>query len=175
METISPSVDRIGAALRALRRAHESDQPGNDPVALGAKCLHTVVAQLAEEGVPQEDLQPLSDLEARVRQFMAQTKGQGAANRRKQLPPSDLLLARGAAVIDLLIKAGADESEAAQTVMRRLMAAGVPPPKQGGDARVGDACSNGGPPFSRGSGPARRNGNIRISPARSTPSPPMSG
>jgi hypothetical protein len=135
METISPSVDRIGAALRALRRAHESDEPGNDPVALGAKCLHAVVAQLGEEGVPKEDLQPLSDLEARVRKFMAQTKGQGAANRRKQLPPSDLLLARGAAVIDLLIKAGADEGEAAQTVMRRLMAAGVPPPKQGGDAR----------------------------------------
>ena len=94
-----------------------------------------MVAQLGEEGVPQEDLQPLSDLEARVRQFMAQTQGRGVANRRKQLPPSDLLLARGAAVIDLLIKAGADESEAAQTVMRRLMAAGVPPPKQGGDAR----------------------------------------
>ena len=135
MQTVSPSVDRIGAALRALRRAHESDEPGNDPVALGAKCLHAVVAQLGEEGVPKEDLQPLSDLEARVRQFMAQTQGAGAANRRKQLPPSDLLLARGAAVIDLLIKAGADESEAAQTVMRRLMAAGVPPPKQGGDAR----------------------------------------
>lgn len=94
-----------------------------------------MVAQLAEEGVSQEDLQPLSDLEARVRQFMAQTQGKGVANRRKQRPPSDLLLARGAAVIDLLIKAGADESEAAQTVMRRLMAAGVPPPKQGGDAR----------------------------------------
>ena len=56
METISPSVDRIGAALRALRRAHESDQPGNDPVLLGAKCLHAVVAQLGEEGVSQEDL-----------------------------------------------------------------------------------------------------------------------
>ena len=135
MQTVSPSVDRIGAALRALRRAHESDEPGNDPVALGAKCLHAVVAQLAEEGVPVEDLQPLSDLEARVRKLVGQAKGQGAANRRKQLPPSDLLLARGAAVIDLLIKAGADESEAAQTVMRRLMAAGVPPPKQGGDAR----------------------------------------
>jgi hypothetical protein len=38
-------------------------------------------------------------------------------------------------VIDLLIKAGNDESEAAQIVMRRLVAAGVPPPQQGGDAR----------------------------------------
>jgi hypothetical protein len=135
MQTVSPSVDRIGAALKALRRAHGADEPGGDPVALGAKCLHAVVAQLAEEGVPQEDLQPLNDLEERIREFMAQTQGVGVANRRKQRPPSDLLLARGAAVIDLLIKAGADENEAAQTVMRRLVAAGVPPPKQGGDAR----------------------------------------
>ena len=135
MQTLSPSVDRIGAALKALRRAHGSDEPGNDPVALGAECLQAVVAQLTEEGVPPEDLQPLSDLEARVRQFMAQTQGSSVANRRKQRPPSDLLLARGAAVIDLLIKAGADEGEAAQSVMRRLMAAGVPPPTKGGDAR----------------------------------------
>lgn len=135
MRTLSPSVDRIGAALKALRRAHGSDEPDKDPVALGAKCLHAVVAQLAEEGVPQEDLQPLSELEARIRQFMAQTQATGSANRRKRRPPSDLLLARGSAVIDLLIKAGADESEAAQAVMRRLMAVGVPPPTKGGDAR----------------------------------------
>jgi hypothetical protein len=135
MQTLSPSVDRIGAALKALRRAHATDEPGSDPVALGAKCLQALVAQLAEEGVPPEDLQPLSDLEARVRRFMTQTQGPGVANRRKQRPPSDLLLARGAAVIDLLVKAGADEGEAAQSVMRRLMAAGVPPPTKGGDAR----------------------------------------
>ena len=134
MQTTSPTVDRIGAALRALRRAHgaESDK---DPLPLGAKCLGAVVAQLAEEGVPQEDLQPLVALESRLQNLMAQMQGQGVANRRRQLPPSDVLLARGAAVIDLLIKGGADESEAAQTVMRRLIAAGVPPPKQGGDAR----------------------------------------
>ena len=45
------------------------------------------------------------------------------------------MLARVSAVIDLLIKAGHDEAEAAQTVMRRLMAAGVPAPAKGGDAR----------------------------------------
>jgi hypothetical protein len=66
---------------------------------------------------------------------MAQAQGEGVANRRKRRPPSDALLARGAAVIDLLIKAGSDEGEAAQIVMRRLMTAGVPPPQQGGDAR----------------------------------------
>jgi len=38
-------------------------------------------------------------------------------------------------VIDLRIKTGHDESESAQIVMRRLVAAGVPPPQKGGDAR----------------------------------------
>ena len=135
MQTVSPSVDRIGAALKALRRAHGSDAEGQDLVALGAKCLGAILDQLAEEGIPQEDLQPLRYLEVRLHELMTQSRGQGVANRRKQRPPSDVLLARGAAVIDLLVKAGADESEAAQAVMRRLMAAGVPPPKQGGDAR----------------------------------------
>jgi hypothetical protein len=135
MQTSSPTIDRIGAALRALRRAYGPESDKKDSLPLGAKCLGAVVAQLAEEGLPQEDLQPLVELEARLEQLMAQSQGQGIANRRRQLPPSELLLARGAAVIDLLIKGGADESEAAQMVMRRLMAVGVPPPKQGGDAR----------------------------------------
>jgi hypothetical protein len=94
-----------------------------------------IVDQLAEEGVPQEDLQPLIALEGSLRQLMAQTQGAGLANRRKQRSPSEVLLARGAAVIDLLIKAGSDEGEAAQIVMRRFVAAGIPAPQQGGDAR----------------------------------------
>jgi len=94
-----------------------------------------VIAQLREEGLPPEDLQPLIDLEAILRKLKAQTQGEGIANRRKRRPPSDALLARASAVIDLLIKAGHDENEAAQMVMRRLMAIGVPPPEKGGDAR----------------------------------------
>jgi hypothetical protein len=46
-----------------------------------------------------------------------------------------VFLARVAAVIDLLIKSGSDEEDAAQLIMRRLVASGVPPPRQGGDAR----------------------------------------
>src|SRR3990172_417434 len=135
MQTLSPSIDRIGAALRALRQTHGHDAQSADKISLGAKCLHVIVAQLTEEGVRREDLQPLIDLEASLRQLMAQTQGEGVANRRKQRAPSDIFLARASAVIDLLIKAGNDENEAAQIVMRRLMAAGVPPPQQGGDAR----------------------------------------
>lgn len=134
MQTLSPSADRIGAALKALRQTQEHDAKG-DKVALGAKCLHVVIAQLKEEGVPQEDLQPLVELEAILQRLKAQAQGESVANRRRRRPPSEVLLARACAVIDLLIKAGHDESEAAQMVMRRLMAAGVPPPQQGGDAR----------------------------------------
>ena len=63
MQTHSPTIDRIGAALKALRQTHGHAQ-SEDKVSLGAKCLHVILAQLTEEGVPQEDLQPLNDLEA---------------------------------------------------------------------------------------------------------------
>lgn len=45
------------------------------------------------------------------------------------------MLARASVIIDLLVKAGQDESEAAQNVMRRLIAVGVPAPARGGDSR----------------------------------------
>ena len=144
METSSPSTDRIGAALRALRRTHEDDHP--DPVSLGIKCLKAVVDELAAYGVPAEDLKPLADLEglvagrkaARATQDVPVTRAESTEigrDRRHSSPPSTTLLARAAAVIDLLVRAGQDEAEAAQSVMRRLLAAGVPPPAQGGDSR----------------------------------------
>jgi hypothetical protein len=76
--------------------------------------------------VPQEDLQPLVELDL-LQTLREQPQGNNVAKGRKGRPPS--------AVIDLLIKAGHDENKAAQAVMRLLMAAGVPPPKKGGDAR----------------------------------------
>ena len=45
------------------------------------------------------------------------------------------MLARVSAVIDLLVKAGYEEGEAAQIIMRRLIASGVPAPVKGGDSR----------------------------------------
>lgn len=129
----------------AIGRSHRRGAQGaqTDPragrrrgrLALGAKCLHVLIAQLAEEGVPRQELQPLVDLEAFLRELKEQSVSKSAANRRKGRPPSELLLARASAVIDLLIKAGHDENKAAQAVMRLLVAGGVPPPQQGGDAR----------------------------------------
>jgi hypothetical protein len=135
MQTLSPSADRIGAALKALRRVEAQDGNSEDKLSLGAKCLHVLIAQLTEEGVPQEDLQPLVDLEAVLQMLLEQLQGKDVAKRRKGRLPSEALLARASAMIDLLIKAGYDESKAAQAVMRLLVAAGVPPPQKGGDAR----------------------------------------
>jgi hypothetical protein len=138
MQTPSPSVDRLGAALKALREAYAGALDTSDKTALGEKCLHVLIAQLAQDGVPQEDLQPLIDLETSIEALKAQVgqaQAQGSLNRRKRKPPSDILLARLAVVIDLLIKAGYDDAEAAQLLTRRMLAAGVPPPEKGGDAR----------------------------------------
>ena len=135
MQPLAPSVDRLGAALRALRQVHACEPESEDKTALGAKCLHVVIAQLTEEGLPQEDLQPLIDLETSLRQPKAPGQGGSAANRHRRRPPSEIFLARVAAVIDLLVKAGYEEGEAAQIVTRKLIAVGVPPPERGGDAR----------------------------------------
>lgn len=108
MQTLTPTVDRIGAALKALRQTHPHDATSEDKISLGAKCLHVIIAQLTEEGVPQQDLQPLLDLEAALAGLkpQAKAKGHGLPERRKQRAPSDVFLARASAVIDLLIKAG---------------------------------------------------------------------
>jgi len=135
METVSPSADRIGAALRALRRT--SPPEAGDEASLALKCLQAVIAELAADGVSLEDLQPLADLGKLVggSTAVAPKPAQAHRERRRGSAPSAILLARAAAAIDLLVKAGQDESEAAQTLMRRLLAAGVPPPAQGGDSR----------------------------------------
>ncbi|MGA7457550.1 MAG: hypothetical protein WBW51_09590, partial [Methyloceanibacter sp.] len=80
-------------------------------------------------------MKPLLHLDARLRQMLTPLHSETVSNRRKRRPPSVALLARVSALIDLLIKAGSGEAEAAQIIMRRLVAAGIPALKQGGDAR----------------------------------------
>src|SRR5665811_1575733 len=125
METLSPSADRIGAALRALRRAYSAET--GDKTSLAIKCLQAVIAELEADGVSAEDLQPLADLEGLV------AGGEHAAaspspspteperDRRHSSAPSETLLARAAVLIDLLVRSGQDESEAAQSVMLSLI------------------------------------------------------
>jgi hypothetical protein len=131
--TLSPNAERLSAALKALRLTHDHDPHQDNKTVLGAKCLKVVIAQLAEDGVATEDLQPLIDLEAGLKQ--GRPRGGRTPNRRRGGTPSEALLARVSAVIDLLVKAGYDEGEAAQILMRRLLAAGVSGPTKGGDAR----------------------------------------
>jgi hypothetical protein len=131
MHVHSPSLDRLGAALRALRQTDETSGP--DKTRLGTKCLAVVIRQLAEEGLSQDDLSPLIDLETELKQGLV--RGEQPRDRRIGAPPSDEMLARISAVIDLLVKAGTEEADAAQMLMRKMIGAGMAPPRQGGDAR----------------------------------------
>jgi hypothetical protein len=140
--TLTPNAERLSAALKALRLTHDHDGKPDDKKDLAVKCLRVVLAQLFEEGVPQDELQPLIDLQAELMQkpqeLMQKPQETGAPagrERRRGTGPSETLLARASAVIDLLVKAGYDEGEAAQIIMRRLIASGVPAPVKGGDAR----------------------------------------
>ena len=140
--TLTPNAERLSAALKALRLKHDHDGKQDDKKDLAVKCLRVVLAQLFEEGVPQDELQPLIDLQAELMQkpqeLMQKPQETGAPagrERRRGTGPSETLLARASAVIDLLVKAGYDEGEAAQIIMRRLIASGVPAPVKGGDAR----------------------------------------
>ena len=53
------------------------------------------------------------------------SQGSRIRERRRTLPPSDALLARVCAVIDLLIDSGLSEEIAAQTMLQRMQEAGV--------------------------------------------------
>jgi hypothetical protein len=114
-----------------LRESHDTD--GKDKASLGVECLALVIRQLVEEELAKEDLQPLIELEAVLRQ--QQSGGSARERRRRGRAPSEAMLARVTVVIDLLVKAGYGEAVAAQLIIRKLLAAGVAPPRQGGDAR----------------------------------------
>ena len=134
MHALPGHLDRLGARLRELRlRQPHHGAGGAEKLLLGAECLSAVVRGLAEEGLPREDLQPLLDLAAELREQVP-AAAVISAERRAGRPPTDAMLGRVAAVIDLLVKAGYDEEKAAQLITRKLMAAGVAPPT-GGDAR----------------------------------------
>lgn len=134
VQTLPGHLDRLGARLRdlRLRQAHHAAS-GTDRLLLGAECLSTVVRGLAEEGLPREDLQPLLDLAAELSEHIPAAQAMSEERRIGKFP-TDAMLARVAATIDLLVKAGYDEEKAAQLIMRKLIGAGIAPPP-GGDSR----------------------------------------
>ena len=151
-----PSLSGLATCARSLGRSHRRRAEGaladarawlpeRGQLTLGLKCLHAVTAQLADEGIPKEDLKPLLDLEAKLRQMSAPAHSETVSNRRKRRPPSEVLLARVAALIDLLIKAGSDEVEAAQIMMRKLVAPAFPRRNRGATPAGGDVSCNGAP------------------------------
>ena len=149
MDHISPPANRISAALRALR--HVYADTAADKSVLGLKCLQAVMVEPAAEGVPADDLKPLAELETLISESSAAPATAASVSagppepaprfddrhrdRLRKAVPNNTLLARSAALINLLVKDGQGEKRAAQTVMWHLLLAGVPAPKRGGDSR----------------------------------------
>jgi hypothetical protein len=78
--TLTPNAERLSAALRALKLTHDHDGESDNKKVLAAKCLKVVLAQLFEEGVPQDELQPLIDsVPACRRRRKAATREAGSA------------------------------------------------------------------------------------------------
>jgi hypothetical protein len=133
--TLTRTAERLSTALKALKLTHEHDGSQTNKKDYVGKCLKVVLAQLFEEGVPQDLLQPLIDLQSELVHKPKDPENRAERERRRGRGPSETLLARASAAIDLLVRGGYEESEAAQIIMRRLIAAGVPAPVKGGDAR----------------------------------------
>ena len=96
-----------------------------------------LVEHLKGKGLTAQDLAPLSDLRDALR-----SGGGGYGNDDGQLDartgnaaPSSEILARASAVIDVLMREGHTEEQAAQTVTRKLITGGINPPSSGGDSR----------------------------------------
>jgi hypothetical protein len=133
--TLTPTAERLSTALKVLRLTHEHAGNNGDKKDYLGKCLKVVLAQLFEDGVPQDLLQPLIDLQTELVHNPKEPETRADRERRRGRGPSETLLARASAAIDLLVRGGYEEGEAAQIIMRRLIAAGVPAPVKGGDAR----------------------------------------
>ena len=86
------------------------------------------------------------ELEARLRPMIAPLHSETVSNRRKRRPPSEVLLARVSALIDLLIKAGSHEAEAAHAQTGGCRDSGA---ATGGAMPGGGSVSSNGAPISR--------------------------
>jgi hypothetical protein len=132
----------LEAVLRAAGGGYKGS--GDNKRAVWADHLSGLVDYLGAQGVTPEDLAPLNDLQDALRgdEFGAdefdggwQDDDEFLEARTGNAAPSDAILARASALIDLLVLEGKSEEVAAQAVTRKLLLAGVNPPSEGGDAR----------------------------------------
>ncbi len=121
------SLEALASTLRLLRESGR--RSGRREPLIGLDCLAAVIEYLRASGLGGDDLKPLIGLEEALH---TRTK---PPERRKGALPSDEMLARACAVLDLFIKLGKSEEQAAQSTVRMLLANRIQPPPQGGDAR----------------------------------------
>lgn len=128
------------ASLRAvLNEAGKSyDASTGDKRPYWAGYVEQLVGYLRRHGVQDRELTPLIDLQDALELGVAaeDQKYEDVMDARTgNAAPSEAILARACAVVDLLVKEGKTEDEAAQIVTRKLILAGINPPDAGGDSR----------------------------------------
>lgn len=128
----------LQAALNDAVNAY--DPLAGDKLPMWADYVEDLTGYLRRHGMREQELTPLADLQQALRfgvkdQDLEREIEDVVDGRAGTPPPSDAILARASAVIDLLVLEGKTVDEAAQTVIRKLMAAGINPPGPGSDSR----------------------------------------
>ncbi|MGI9414038.1 MAG: hypothetical protein ACR2PM_10230 [Hyphomicrobiales bacterium] len=129
--------DLIGLHVLLREASSKYDPASAQRAQFWADHLGGIVDYLNAKGISVQDLAPLSDLTEALRSGggnYGNDDGHLDARTGNAAPSSDIL-ARASAVIDLLMREGRTEEQAAQTVTRKLITAGVNPPESGGDSR----------------------------------------
>ncbi len=130
----------LQAKLRSM--AGSNRVPAQDKRSVWAEQVSGVVDFLGGQGISAEELAPLCELQDALRNDLDEDPyadddedpEEFMEARTGNVAPSDAILARSCAVLDLLVLEGRAEDQAAQVVTRKLLLAGVNPPS-GGDAR----------------------------------------
>lgn len=133
---MSKQLSDLRAMLSEARNAYDPSEADNRP--FWADYVESLARCLRRNGASNRDLLPLTDLETALRfrlEFEREDYEDVMDGRTGDTPPSDVMLARASAIVDLLVQEGKSVDVAAQTVTRKLLLAGVNPPEPGGDSR----------------------------------------
>lgn len=126
----------LRVVLNEAGRSYDAAEGDKRPYWAGY--VDQLVDYLRRHGVQDRELTPLIDLQEAL-EFGVGVEDQKYEDvldaRTGNAAPSDAILARACAVLDLLVKEGKTEDAAAQIVTRKLIMAGVNPPDTGGDSR----------------------------------------
>lgn len=133
---MSNQLTSLRAVLSEAGRSYDASAGDKRPYWAGY--IERLIGYLSRHGVNERELKPLIELRDALKlgvqdEDLAYEDVMDA--RTGNAAPSDAILARASAVVDLFMREGKTEEEAAQIVTRKLILAGVNPPDTGGDSR----------------------------------------